>query len=36
MEFSSLLGHGRENAFSSDVLAVQLQTLLFLPLIVAN
>jgi hypothetical protein len=36
MEFSSLLGHGRENAVSSDVLAVQLQTILFLPLIVAN
>ena len=26
MEFSSLLGHGRENAVSSDVLAVQLHT----------
>jgi hypothetical protein len=36
MEFSSLLGYGRENAVSSDVLAVQLQMLLFLPLLVAN
>ena len=36
MQILELLGHGRENAVSSDVLAVQLQTLLFLPLIVAN
>ena len=36
MDLSALLGHGRENAVSSDVLAVQLQTILFLPLIVAN
>ena len=26
MDLSALLGHGRENAVSSDVLAVQLQT----------
>lgn len=36
MQILELLGQGRENAVSSDVLAVQLQTLLFLPLIVAN
>jgi hypothetical protein len=36
MQILELLGHGRENAVSSDILAVQLQTILFLPLIVAN